>query len=301
MPAVAFAQAPATGGASGGSTPATATLVSAPTVGNQLLCLVAYSGYMGVPLPTPTGYTKVYDDFGLVATPGYNNALLQKTSAGAGDQSISVSPSNPFGICIYFCELTDAGTATGFLLSNTSTSQVLTDASAGDLVMFMGVANGGSAGGAAAGWNETYVLTGSGDANGDFQYYTRVPVTTTYQTTFTGAGANVIFSVPSTAPPTQGAHVTQEAIESLQIPGTANARITQEMLEALNVPLRTGVNARITQQTIETLMIPQRTITSSEARITQQAIEFLYIPGVFGPTGSGATEDFYYYQEGFTY
>jgi hypothetical protein len=86
--------------------------------------------------------------------------------------------------------------------------------------------------------------------------------------------------------------ISQEGIETLQVPGTAAARVTQEGLEGLNIPLRSGVNARVTQQAIETLTIPLRTPATSAARVTQQAIEFLYIPGI--PTGIWATEEFYW-------
>ncbi len=70
------------------------------------------------------------------------------------------------------------------------------------------------------------------------------------------------------------ARITQETIESIQIPGTANARVTQEALESIQVPVRAATNARITQQTLEGVQIPVRAATN--ARITQQAIEFMY-------------------------
>jgi hypothetical protein len=72
--------------------------------------------------------------------------------------------------------------------------------------------------------------------------------------------------------------ITQETIESLQLPGTAHARITQEAIEAAEIPLRSGVHARITQQPIEALDIPLRSATNM--RMTQQAIEVLYILGI---------------------
>ena len=62
------------------------------------------------------------------------------------------------------------------------------------------------------------------------------------------------------------ARITQETIESLQIPGTQHARITQQVVEALN--------------------IPERTVVTSSARVTQQAIEFLYIVGL-NPSRTG--------------
>jgi hypothetical protein len=68
--------------------------------------------------------------------------------------------------------------------------------------------------------------------------------------------------------------ISQEVVETLQVPGTANARITQEFAETLEVPLRSGTNARITQQVIEGVIIPVR--AGASARITQQFIEFLY-------------------------
>jgi hypothetical protein len=78
------------------------------------------------------------------------------------------------------------------------------------------------------------------------------------------------------------ARITQEVIETLQLPATHNARITQQSIEAAEIPLRSDVNARITQNSLEALEIPLRTVATSSARITQQAIEFLYIVGVNG-------------------
>lgn len=274
MAVVTLAQAPATASA-GATNTASAMLGSAPTIGNQLLCLVTYSAFSGS-LSTPSGWTQVYNNVGVPSTSGANNALFQKTSAGSGDQTITVVTGNTFGMTLYFVELVNAGIATGFLQANSATSSVLTDSTAGDLVMFMGYANGGSAGGAATGWNETYVSETTGLACGDFQYYTRIPVTTTYQTTFTGALSTVIFSVPNMAPVSGNARITQEMIETLGMPATQNARITQQATEVLYTPLTTGTHARVTQMAIEVLFLPTSSIAPVLARRSDAS--FTYFP-----------------------
>jgi hypothetical protein len=274
--AVTLVQAPATGNTGGSGTSATATLGAPSTPGNQLILLCSYfggnSGNPQADIATPTGYTRVYDNYPL-APAGNCNAVFQKTSAG--EQSVTLTVAYNYGMTCFFVELAGVvGSPTGFLQANSATTSVLTDSTAGDLVMAMFFSNTSSGGGALTGWVDTFVNSVP-FCNGDYQYYTGAS-TTTYQTNCNSALSSVIFRVPSTAGSPGNARITQEMLEAVQIPGTANARITQQTLEAWGIPQRPAVNARITQQTLEAWGIPQRPAVN--ARITQFAIEFLYFP-----------------------
>lgn len=297
---VTLAQAPATGAANGSPTAtATATLGSAPTAGNILLCLTTYNSTSSSTVAAPAGFTSVYNN---ESVPGSNFRALrvfQKVSVGTETSVSAVYTANaaPFdGFTIFYVELHGTlGTPFpgNFLETNTPPTAVLTDTVAGDKV-FAFICNPTSAGGAFTGWTDTFVSSGvsigNENFNGDYQYYTG-SATTTYQTsnTTSNVGSTVIFSV-SDIPP--NARISQEALETLAVPGTAHARVTQQSAEFLDIPLRSASNARVTQQTFESLNIPLR--AASNARITQQGVEFLYIPGVFG--GTSDSEDFYYVQ-----
>jgi hypothetical protein len=229
---------------------------------------------MGATLTTPAGWTKVYDNNGLGAAATNNNALFQKTSAG--EQSIAVTYSRDDGLTLYLVELTGAtGLATGFLQMAGATSQVLTDTVPGDLVMFMGCTNGGSAGGAATGWAETYVNGGVPFHMGDYQYYTRTPVTTTYQTTYTSGASNVIFSVPSVAI-APGAHLSQEALVALVQATAMGAQVSQEAAVFLLQATPPTKPAQVSQQALVLLYLPTSSIAPVLA-VTSQAM-FSYFP-----------------------
>lgn len=290
--AVALVQSPATANTGGSSFTATATLTNPPGVGNLLLCLVSYSNFGGGFLSTPAGWAKPYDNTGTVSP--FNNAVFSKISAGAGDQSLTVTYSRSDGMTLWFVELSGATNSLTHVAQANSSSTPAGSRTSNDLCLAMGCTNGGSVGGASANWVETYI-GGVPFHQGDFQYYTGASLTPA--TVMTGFSSTVIFTIPAPGS-IPGAFVSQTIVEPLGI-DPRNARLSQTVVEPLGIDPR---NARVSQTVVEPLGIDPRNarltqtivepmgINPRTGRLTQTIVEFLYLP-LFLTTGQPLTDD----------